>query len=342
MSEVNRKSSGAPVVMVTGASAGVGRAVALRFARDGARLGLIARDREALEEVAREVHELGGEAMVLPLDVSDAQAVFDAADEAAQAFGPPDVWVNDAMATVFSPVSEIAPEEFRRVTDVTYLGFVHGSMAAMRHMRPTGRGSIVQVGSALAFRGVPLQAAYCGAKHAIRGFTSSLRSELEGEGSAIRVSIVELPAVNTPQFDWARTHMSHQPRPMGKPIRPEVAADAVHRAARGDWREWWLGTSSLETILGNFLLPGVLDRYLGRTAFKGQETPEPLNEGRRDNLETPVHGLHRVSGSFADEASGRAVLLPGPAVRVGTVALGALACMAAGAALASAGRSRRG
>jgi NAD(P)-dependent dehydrogenase (short-subunit alcohol dehydrogenase family) len=334
-------SSASPVVVVTGASAGVGRATVLRFAREGARLGLIARSEAALRDTAREVEALGGEALVLPLDVADAAAVFDAADRVEARFGPIDVWVNDAMATVFSPVADITPEEFRRVTEVTYLGFVHGTMAALRHMRPQGRGAIVQVGSALAFRGIPLQSAYCGAKHAIRGFTSSLRAELDGEGSRIHVSMVELPAVNTPQFDWARTHLSSKPRPMGKPIRPEVAADAIFRASQGRWREYWLGLPTVETILGNFLLPGVLDRYLGRTAFEGQETGEPLPPDRRDNLDAAVPGLHRVAGSFSDEASGRALVVPGPVARLGGAALGAAALFALGLAVAGTQLTRR-
>src|SRR5690349_11202400 len=194
-------------VVITGASAGVGRAVALRFARAGAKLALMARDPAALEEVKREAEQLGATALVVPVDVADATAVLEAADAVAAQTGGIDIWINDAMVTVFAPVWKISPEEFRRVTEVTYLGVVHGTMAALRHMRPRNRGTIVQVGSALAYRGIPLQAAYCGAKHAIRGFTDSLRTELLHAGSAVALTIVELPAVNTPQFDWARTHM---------------------------------------------------------------------------------------------------------------------------------------
>ncbi len=333
------RSSG-PVVVVTGASAGVGRATVRRFARDGARIGLIARDADALAEVAREVEEAGATALVLPLDVTDADAVFAAADRVEAELGPIDIWVNDAMATVFSPISEITPAEFRRVTEVCYLGFVHGTMAALRHMRPRGRGSIVQVGSALAYRGIPLQGAYCGAKHAIRGFTSSLRTELDAEKSRIHVTIVELPAVNTPQFDWARTHLETKPRPMGKPVQPGVAADAIHRAAYGHWREYWLGLPTVETILGNFIAPGLLDRYLGRVAWKGQETDEPLPPERRDNLMEPVEGLHRITGSFGADATRSAMLLPGPLARIGAVALGGAALFALGLAVATAGRRR--
>lgn len=332
----------APVVVVTGASAGVGRATVLRFARDGARIGLIARSADALAEVAREVEALGGKALPLPLDVADAEAVFTAAERVERELGPIDIWVNDAMATVFSPVSEITPEEFRRVTEVTYLGFVHGSMAALRHMRPRDRGAIVQVGSALAYRGIPLQSAYCGAKHAIKGFTSSLRTELVAEKSRVRVTMVDLPAVNTPQFDWARTHLDTTPRPVGKAVHPGVAADAIHRAAYGHWREYWLGLPTAETILGNFVAPGLLDRYLGKVAWEGQKTGDPLPPERKDNLMDPVPGLHRTTGSFGSEGGGSAMLLPGPVARLGVVALGGAALFGLGVTWALLGRRGRG
>jgi NADP-dependent 3-hydroxy acid dehydrogenase YdfG len=218
-------------VVVTGASAGVGRAVAHRFARAGAKLALIARDPDALGDVKREVESRGGTAVVVPADVADAEALLSAADSIVAATGSIDIWINNAMVTVFSPVWRTTPEEFRRVTEVTYLGFVHGTMAALQHMRPRNRGTIVQVGSALAYRGIPLQAAYCGAKHAIRGFTDSLRSELIYGGSAIAVTMVELPAVNTPQFHWARTHMPHEPRSVPPVVQPEAVAEIIFRAA---------------------------------------------------------------------------------------------------------------
>ncbi|WGR93108.1 SDR family oxidoreductase [Bradyrhizobium sp. ISRA435] len=211
-------------VVITGASAGVGRAVAHRFALAGASVGLIARDTNALNDVKDEIDNLGGTGFVAPADVSNPDEVFAAADSIARQFGRVDVWINDAMATVFSPVWDLTPAEFRRVTDVTYLGAVHGTMAALRHMRQHNHGTIVQIGSALAFRGIPLQSAYCGAKHAIRGFTDSLRAELIHEKRAIRIAIVELPAVNTPQFDWARTHVARQPRPVPPVVQPEVIA----------------------------------------------------------------------------------------------------------------------
>jgi NAD(P)-dependent dehydrogenase (short-subunit alcohol dehydrogenase family) len=319
------------IVVVTGAAAGVGRAVARRFACAGDRVGLIACDEAALVEVKRELKAFGAEAAAEAIDVADAEAVFAAAERIEEGLGPIDVWINDAMETVFSPVAEITPAEFKRVTEVTYLGFVHGTMAALKSMRPRGRGRILQMGSALAYRGIPLQAAYCGAKHAIRGFTDSLRAELIAEGSRIRVSIVELPAVNTPQFDWARVHISRTPRPMGRPVEPEAVADAVYQASFGSWREYWLGWPTILLILGDFVMPGALDRYLAWTAIGGQQTKTPIGPGRPDNLGQPVTPLHRTRGSFSEEAETRAPLVVGEIARLGAVATGALAVFAAGA-----------
>ncbi len=321
-------------VVITGASAGVGRAVAHRFARAGARLALIARDAAALDEVKHEVEARGGTALVLPLDVADADAVFAAADAVAAEHGGIDVWINDAMVTVFAPVWEITAEEFRRVTDVTYLGFVHGTMAALRHMRPRDRGTIVQVGSALAYRGIPLQAAYCGAKHAIRGFTNSLRTELLHAGSAVALTIVELPAVNTPQFDWARTHMPYQPRPVPPVVQPEVIADAIFHAALNPRREIWVGMSTLKAILGNMVLPDFLDRYLARNTYEAQETVAYVSAARRDNLIEPVGELHRTRGSFDNEAANRALAVPGPLARLAPALAGALTGLSIGMLLA--------
>lgn len=322
-------------VVVTGASAGVGRAVALRFARAGAKLALIARDAAALEEVKRDIESLGASAIVLPLDVVDADAVRTSADAIAAETGAIDVWINDAMVTVFAPVWDISPEEFRRVTEVTYLGFVHGTMAALRHMRPRNRGTIIQVGSALAYRGIPLQAAYCGAKYAIRGFTDSLRTELIHADSAIKLSMVELPAVNTPQFDWARTHLLRQPRPVPPVVQPEAVAEIIFRTALKPKREVWIGTSTLKAILGNMALPQVLDRYLARNAYSAQETPEPTSAERQDNLMTPVTALHRTHGSFGREASNRVLAIPGPVARLMPMAAGAIAGLSIGVALAA-------
>ena len=330
---MSRSNSTGRTIIVTGAAAGVGRAIANRFARAGDRVGLIARDAVALEAVRKEVETQGAEAAFEAVDVADATALFAAAERLEQKLGKIDIWVNDAMLTVFSPVAEMTPEEFRRVTEVTYLGFVHGTMAALKSMRPRREGRIIQIGSALAYRGIPLQSAYCGAKHAIRGFTDSLRTELMHEKSGIRISIVELPAVNTPQFDWARVHMERSPRPMGRPVEPEVVADAVFKVARGRFREYWLGTPTIATIIGEAVLPGVLDRYLARNAVEGQQTARPLAYGRRDNLDKPLTDLHRTRGSFSAESSSWAPLLVGEWVRVGAVAAIALAGVAVGASL---------
>ncbi len=328
------------VVVVTGASAGVGRAVALRFAEAGDLLGLIARDADALEDVRREALGKGASKVaVASADVADPHQVFAAAEALEAELGPIEIWINDAMETVFSPVSEMTPAEFKRVTEVTYLGFVYGTMAALKAMRAHGRGRIIQMGSALAYRGVPLQSAYCGAKHAIRGFTDSVRTELEHDGSAISITVVELPAVNTPQFDWARVHIDRDPRPMGRPIEPEVVAEAVFKAARGSWREYWLGWPTLQTIIANTVAPGLLDRYLARKAVDGQQTSKPVEPGRRDNLFRPVGPAHRTRGSFSDEAGHRAMLVPGPLARAAVVALGAATFFGLGAMSRMIGRS---
>jgi NADP-dependent 3-hydroxy acid dehydrogenase YdfG len=330
------------VVVITGASAGVGRATAHRFARAGWRIGLIARDRDALEAVKREVEELGASAVVAAADVADADAVFAAADLVENTFGRIDVWINDAMVTVFSPVWDMTPAEFRRVTEVTYLGFVHGTMAALRHMRPFNRGKIIQIGSALAYRGIPLQSAYCGSKHAIRGFTDSLRTELIHDRSNISLTMMELPAVNTPQFDWARTHMPRQPRPVAPVVEPEVIARAVFDAVQHPRREYWIGLSTLKVILGNVVLPSFLDRYLAKVAFEAQETKVPVVADRRDNLMDPVHPLHRTRGRFGDEAAEKALVVAGPIARVAPIVLGGVLLFATGVlAAAAAGKVGR-
>lgn len=332
----------ARTVIVTGSTAGVGRAIAERFAKAGDRVGLIARDAEALEQLREELARQGAEAAAEPADVADADAMFQAAARLEARLGPIDIWINDAMETIFSPVADLTPNEFRRVTEVSYLGFVYGTMAALKSMRRRRRGRIIQIGSALAYRGIPLQSAYCGAKHAIRGFTDSLRTELMHEQSGIRISIVELPAVNTPQFDWARVRLPRTPRPMGRPVEPEVVADAVFRAALGSWREYWLGLPTIVTILGNTVVPAYLDRYLARTAFDGQQTHTAVGPDREDNLEHPVRGLHRTRGSFEAEARSRAPLVAGEPVRLAVFAAGALVFMGLGAGLAALRRPRRG
>jgi NAD(P)-dependent dehydrogenase (short-subunit alcohol dehydrogenase family) len=302
-------SRGAEVVVVTGASAGVGRATVQRFARQGARLGLIARGRERLQAAAREVRELGGEALVLPLDVSDSQAVDDAAAGVEERFGPIDVWINDAMATIFAPVRKISAEEFRRATEVTYLGTVWGTMAALRRMAPRNRGVIVQVGSALAYRGIPLQAPYCAAKHAIQGFTESLRTELIHERSGVHITMVQLPAHNTPQFSWSRTKMPGHPQPVPPIFQPEVAAQAIDYAAHHRRRQIYVGWPAVKAILADKVAPGLLDRILGRTGYRDQQLDEPVDPARRDNLFEPGAGEWAAHGRFDDRALDRSALL---------------------------------
>ncbi|HUO93355.1 MAG TPA: SDR family oxidoreductase [Rhizomicrobium sp.] len=331
-----------PVVVVTGAGAGIGRAVALRFAEEGAKLGLISRDEAALEGVAEEVRRAGAAgAAIAAVDVSDAEAVAEAADDFAEELGPIDLWVNDAMVTVFSPLEEMTPDEFRRVTEVTYLGTVHGAMAALKHMRPRNDGHIINVGSALAYRGIPLQSAYCGAKHAIRGFTAALRSELEHDKSKISLSMVEMPAVNTPQFDWARTHMPKRPKPMGTIYQPEAAAEAVYRTFLTRRREYWVGLSTLMTIVGNMVAPSFMDRYLARNAVEGQETDLSVRPERPDNLFEPVTQLHRTHGHFDAAAKRRALTVPGQPARAAVVGAGAVLFAVLGAAISLASMGLR-
>lgn len=286
------------VVVVTGASAGLGRAIAREFGRHGARVGLIARGMEGLAAAKREIESLGGEALICPADVADAQAVETCAEQIESAFGPIDIWVNDAMASVFSPVAEMTAEDYRRVTEVTYLGYVHGTLAALKRMRPRNRGAIVQVGSALAYRAIPLQSAYCAAKFAIRGFTDSLRTELEHVGSRIHVTMVQMPAMNTPQFGWVKTRLPRKPQPVPPIYQPEVAARAVVWAAHHRRREIWVGASTVASIIGNRLVPALLDRYLARTGFSSQQYDGAVSPDRRDNLWQPVPGDHGAHGDF--------------------------------------------
>ena len=295
--------SGPPrTVVVTGASAGVGRATALRFAADGDRIGLIARDRTRLEQAAAEVVKRGGRALACPTDVTEPAALEKAADEIEAAFGPIDIWVNCAMATVFAPFLDISPKEYRRATDVTYLGFVYGTMTALRRMKQRDHGVIVQVGSALAYRSIPLQSAYCGAKHAIVGFTDSIRSELLHDGSRVKLTVVHLPAVNTPQFDWARNKMARRPQPLPPIYQPEVAAEAIHYVALRPQRELWLGWSAVKAIVGQKIAPGLLDRIMARRAYGGQQSDEPALD-RRDNLFDAVPGDYGAHGRFDDKAT---------------------------------------
>ncbi|MGI8820917.1 MAG: SDR family oxidoreductase [Chthoniobacterales bacterium] len=293
------------VVVITGASAGVGRATAQAFAREGARIGLIARGTAGLEGAKRDVERLGGEALTLPLDVADAAALEAAAAQVEETFGPIDVWVNNAMCSVFSPSKEMTGEEFKRVTEVTYLGVVYGSLAALKRMLPRDRGVIVQVGSALAYRGIPLQAAYCGAKHAIQGFCDSLRCELLHDKSKVRVVMVQMPALNTPQFSWVKSRLPREPQPVPPIFQPEVAADAIFYAAHSNRREIYVGMPTVEAVVGNKIAPALLDHYLGATGYEGQQTDELVSPDRRDNLWQPVDDVrdHGAHGSFDARAS---------------------------------------
>jgi NAD(P)-dependent dehydrogenase (short-subunit alcohol dehydrogenase family) len=296
-------------IAVTGASAGVGRAAVERFARSGARIGLIARERDRLEAAAADVERLGGEALVFPVDVADHDAVDEAASRIEERFGPLDVWVNSAMTTVFAPVTQISPDEFRLATEVTYLGYVWGTLAALRRMLPRDRGTIVQVGSALAYRSIPLQAPYCAAKHAVHGFTQSLRTELLREGSRVRVTEVQLPAQNTPQFEWGRAKLPRHPQPVPPIFQPEVAAKAIAHAAEHAPREILVAWPTVKAVLGERIAPGLLDRYLARTSYESQQTDERL-EGERDgNLFQPVSGDFGARGRFDHRSRDRSLLL---------------------------------
>ncbi|MBX3441732.1 MAG: SDR family oxidoreductase [Planctomyces sp.] len=328
------------VVVITGASAGVGRATAREFARRGARIGLLARGRAGLAGAAGDVSGLGGVALPLSVDVADADAVDQAAERIERELGPIDVWVNNATVTVFAPVAEVTAEEFRRVTEVTYLGYVYGTLAALRRMRSRNRGAIVQVGSALAYRGIPLQSAYCAAKHAIQGFNDSLRAELIHDGSAVRVTMVQLPALNTPQFEWTRSRMERAAQPVPPIYQPEVAAEAIVHAADHDRREWHVGAMTTAVIVGNKLLPGLGDAYLAHTGYESQLRDRPRDPAAPDNLfeaadEDVDFGAH---GAFDDRAHRFCPLTWFSRNRAG-VALAGLAGLAGLAALALRGRS---
>jgi NAD(P)-dependent dehydrogenase (short-subunit alcohol dehydrogenase family) len=297
------------IVVVTGASAGIGRACARAFAEHGDDVALLARGRAGLEAVATEVGAQGVRALPIQVDMSDHHAVEAAATRIEEELGPIDVWVNDAFATIFAPFEEIEPEEFARATTVTYLGYVNGTRAALRRMRPRDRGVIIQVGSALAYRGIPLQSAYCGAKHAVQGFHDALRAELMHQRSGVRTTMVQMPAVNTPQFRWGLSRLPHQAQPVPPIYQPEVAAKAVLYAAdHPQRREYWVGASTALTIAANAIVPGLLDRYLGRTGVKSQQTPEPRPPDQPSNLWEPVdaeedRGCH---GVFDDRSHERA------------------------------------
>src|SRR5262245_46288112 len=290
------------VVIVTGASAGVGRATARAFAREGASIGLIARDEQRLEATRKEIEALNSRALVLPADVTDSRAIEAVAERVERELGAIDIWINNAMTTVFSPFDQITPDEFRRATEVTYLGYVYGTMAALKRMKRRDRGVIVQVGSALAHRSIPLQSAYCGAKHAIVGFTDSLRSELLHDGSNVKLTVVNLPALNTPQFDWSRSRLPRQPQPVPPIFQPEVAADAIFWASHYPEREVNVGFPTEIAILAQKIAPGVADRYLARTGYDSQQTAEPVQPYRPNNLFRAVPGDFGAHGRFDSRA----------------------------------------
>lgn len=290
------------VVVITGASAGIGRATALAFGCRGWRVGLIARGIDGLKAAEEELRRMGADAMVIQADVADHGQIEAAAERVEREWGPIDVWVNNAMATIFSPFAEIAPDEFRRATEVTYLGAVWGTQAALKRMMARDRGTIVQVGSALAYRSIPLQAPYCGAKSALRGFTDSLRSELIHQRSGIHLTMVHLSACNTPQFDWARNRTGKLMRPLGTIYQPELAAEAIYWAAQHRRREVWVGFPAVKAILGTRIIPGLLDWWLAFRAYDGQQAEEPVPERYEDNLDEPVRGDHHARGRFSDGA----------------------------------------
>ena len=291
------------VVVITGASAGVGRATARLFGERGAYIGLLARGRDGLAAARREIEQAGGEAVDIPLDVAHAEEVEAAAEAVEQRFGPIDFWINNAMVSVFSPIKQMTPQEFKRVTDVTYLGYVYGTLAALKRMLPRDRGVVVQVGSALAYRGIPLQAAYCGAKHAIQGFTDSLRCELLHDRSKVHVVEVHMPALNTPQFSWVKSRLPRKPQPVPPIFQPELAAEAIFWAAHQRRAEVYVGWPSAKAIVGNKLAPRLADWYLARYGYDAQQTSEPADAGRRDNLMEPLPGDHGAHGDFDARSS---------------------------------------
>lgn len=289
-------------VVVTGASAGLGRAIAREFGSHGAQVALLARGIDGLNAAKREIEAAGGRALVLPTDVADSKAVEEAAEAVEDQLGPIDIWVNNAMASVFSPIKEMLPEEYKRVTEVTYLGVVYGTLAALKRMLPRDRGTIVQVGSALAYRSIPLQSAYCASKHAIAGFTDSLRCELIHDDSHVHVTMVNMPALNTPQFGWVKSRLKRKAQPVPPIFQPEVGARAVYWAAHHDRREIYVGGPTVEAIVGNKVAPSALDHYLGKTGYDSQQTNEPEDPNRPNNLWQPVAGDHGAHGTFDDRA----------------------------------------
>jgi NAD(P)-dependent dehydrogenase (short-subunit alcohol dehydrogenase family) len=329
------------IAVITGASAGIGRATAREFAKRGCRIALLARGHNGLAAAAREVEELGGEALVIPTDVADHEAVEKAADQVVQEFGHIDIWVNNAFAGIFSRFMDMNLDEFRRVIEVTFMGQVHGTRAALKHMIGRNSGTVVLVGSALAYRGIPLQSAYCAAKHAIQGFQDSLRVELLAADSAVRLTMVQLPGINTPQFDWIRAHIKGAPRPVGAVYQPEVAARAIWKAAHSSRKQWIVGAPAYQAIEADKFISPLLDRYLARGSIEAQQG-EPLPSERRDNLFEPLderedHGAH---GRFDDQSRASSPLLWASGNR-GWIAAGAALALGAGLVAARLGGGER-
>lgn len=315
---------------VTGASSGIGRAIARAFGAQGAKVALMARGKEALDNCAREIEQAGGEALVLPLDVSEAKALYKAAHAIVDKWGRIDTWVNNAMVSVFSPVSEMRPEEYRRVTEVNYLGTVYGTLAALRYMLPADEGVIIQIGSALVYRSIPLQSAYCASKAAMRGFTDSLRSELFHDKSKVALCVLQLPAVNTPQFDVVRTRLPRHPMPVPPIFQPEVIARAALYASEHPAREIWIAGSAWKAIVGQKLIPGLLDRYLGHMGYDAQQNGAPVELDRPDNLNAPLPGDRGAHGGFDSIARPRSLEL---LARMNRGKIGAVLGVAAAVAL---------
>jgi NAD(P)-dependent dehydrogenase (short-subunit alcohol dehydrogenase family) len=327
----------ARTVVVTGGTAGIGRATVREFARHGYNVGILARGQDGLEAAKRDVEELGAKAVAISTDVADWQAVEAAADQVERELGPIDVWVNNAFAGIFSRFMDVTPEEYERVTQVTYLGQVNGTRAALKRMLPRDRGKVVLVGSALAYRGIPLQSAYCGSKHAIQGFIDSVRCELLHDKTNVTITMVQMPGVNTPQFDWIRAKLPGQPRPVGKVYQPEVAARAIYAAAHDTRKEMLVGLPTVEAVWGNKVASSLLDDYLAATAFKSQQRAARVSPDRKDNLFEPVAGDHGARGSFNDEAvdSSTELWISEHKKQLGLAALGAAAIAGAGFMLAS-------
>jgi NAD(P)-dependent dehydrogenase (short-subunit alcohol dehydrogenase family) len=325
------------VVVITGGTAGVGRATARAFADRGAKVALLARGEDGLDAARDDLTARGVEALAVECDVAGSRDVERAAATVEEALGPIDVWVNNAMVGVFDEFLEMTPRDFERATDVVYLGSVNGTRAAMKRMVPRDAGTIVQVGSALAFRSIPLQSAYCGAKHAIEGFTESVRCELLHRGSRVTISQVHLPALNTPQFHWVRTHLDRHPQPVPPIFQPEVAADAIVWTAEHPRRQLSVGASTVLTVWANRFVPGLLDRYLARSGYESQQASWPIESDREDNLHRPVAGDHGAHGEFDERAHDRSWQLWLTTHRLG-VASGVLALVGAAAVARSKAR----